>query len=316
MREFQQRISYAQANVAAQKGSLDLATNRFGAGATNKMDVTQAQSNVGITESLIPSLEAQLRQANNRLCVLLGIPPRDLTVELGRGPIPTAPVEVAVGIPADLLRRRPDVRRAERQVAVQSAQIGVAASELFPAFTISGVMNWQAQRFQDLFNSGALAGSVGPSFSWNLLNYGRLVNNIRVQDARFQQLAVTYQDTVLNANREAEDALIAFIKAQERTQALRVAVEATAESVRLADEQYKEGATDFNRVYVLQSELASQQDAFAESEAEIALNLIAVYKALGGGWQIRLGSNLIPPIDSAVEGDLPPQPPEAIDAGG
>ncbi len=314
MREFQQRINYARSNVEAQKGSLKIASDRFEGGATSKMDVTQAQSNVGLTDSLIPALESQLRQANNRLCILLGIPPRNLTVELGSGPIPSAPNEVAVGIPAELLRRRPDVRRAEREVAVQSAQIGVAAADLFPAFTISGAMNWQAQKFGQMFTTGALAGNVGPSFNWNLLNYGRIVNNVRVQDARFQQLAVTYQDTVLNANREVEDALIGFMKSQERTAALRLAVEATKESVFLAETQYREGATDFNRVFVLQSELANQQDSLAVSEAEIALNLIAVYKALGGGWQIRFGSNLIPPIDAAVEGDLPPQPPEAIDA--
>ncbi len=291
IRAFQQRIEYARANVVTQEGSLKIATSRFENGAVSELDVTQARSNLGQTQSLIPVLELGLRDANNRLCVLLGLPPRDLTLELGEGPIPQAPPQVVVGIPAELLRRRPDVREAERRVAIESAQIGVATADLFPAFTINGSLNWQASKFSQMFSSAANAGSIGPSFNWDILNYGRIVNNIRAQDARFQQLAVQYQQTVLSANAEVETAITSFLKTQEEVAALLFSVTATERSVELALTQYREGAIDFNRVFNLQSTLVEQQDQLAAAQANVVTSLIRVYKALGGGWQLRLADS-------------------------
>ena len=288
IRAFQQRIEYARANVVTQEGSLRIATSRFENGAVSELDVTQARSNLGQTQALIPVLELGLRDANNRLCVLLGLPPYDLTLELGEAPIPQAPPQVVVGIPAELLRRRPDVREAERRVATQSAQIGVATADLFPAFSINGSLNWQASKFSQMFTSAANAGFIGPSFNWDILNYGRIVNNIRVQDARFQQLAVQYQQTVLSANAEVETAITSFLKSQEEVAALQFSVIATERSVELALTQYREGAIDFNRVFNLQSTLVEQQDQLAAAQANVATSLIRVYKALGGGWQLRL----------------------------
>ncbi len=288
MRAFESRLAYARANVKAQEGSLSFAEARFKGGAVSKLDVTQATSSLAETKALIPVLEKGMRLANNRLCLLLGTPPRDLYAEFGEGRIPTSSPEVIVGIPAELLRRRPDVRRAERQVAAQSAQIGVAVAELFPAFTINGSLNWQSKKFANLFTSAANAGSIGPAFNWNVLHYGRIRNNIQFQDARFQELAINYQQTVLNANVETEDAIVCFLQSQQQAKALGEAVQATVESVEIVMSQYREGAVDFNRVFNLQSALVQQQDRLAIAEADVASSLIRIYKSLGGGWQIRL----------------------------
>lgn len=320
VRESQQRLEYARANVAAQQGSLQIAEARFRNGAVSELDVTQAKSNLGQTEALIPFLEILLRQSNNRLCVLMGMPPRDLLPELGPAPIPATPSDVVVGIPADLIRRRPDVRAAERRVAAQSAQIGVAAADLLPAFSISGTINWQANQFNRLFSSRSNAGVIGPAFDWNIFNYGRLVNNVNVQDARFQQLAIAYQQAVLTANEEAENAIIAFLKAQEQTDALRFSVEASQRSVEIVLIQYREGQVDFNRVFNLQSALVQQQDQLAEAQADVATSLIRVHKALGGGWQIRLGAGM-PIVDAEEPAAVPPAsedvapPPPPIEEG-
>jgi len=311
IREFQQRLKYAHANVRTQEGSLKLAEVRLRLGAVGELDVTQAKSILGQTRALIPVLQRRLREANNRLCVLLGLPTHDLRPELGEAPIPKSPKGVVVGIPAQLLRRRPDVRRAEREVAAQSARIGIATAELYPRFSINGSINWQAADFSDMFSSAANAGSIGPSFNWNILNYGRLVNSVRAEDARFQQLAVTYQQTVLDANEEVENAIVAFLKSQELVTALEYSVKATQRSVELVLIQYREGDTDFDRVFNLQSTLVVQQDQLAEAQAAIVLSLIRVYTALGGGWQIRYGTQTDsqqPAANHPVSEPVPPSP--------
>ncbi len=318
VRAFQQRLEFARANVAAQEGSLRIAESRLRAGAVSELDVTQARSILGQTEALIPVLERGLRLSNNRLCVLLGIPPRDLVEELGTEPIPSAEPEVVVGIPAELLRRRPDVRRAEREVAAQSAQIGIAAADFFPTFAINGTLTWAAGTFDGMFNSSSQGGVIGPTFNWKILNYGRILNNVRVQETRFQRLAIEYQQTVLNANAEIEDAIVSFLRAQEEVRALERSVAATARSVEIVLKQYQEGAVDFNRVFNLQSTLVTQQDQLAESEANVALSLIGIYRTLGGGWQIRngyrrpardveMGEEIItpPPAEEEIPNDRP-----------
>ena len=306
IRAFELRLQYAEANVENQRGSLQLAESRFEGGATSELDVTQARGNLAQTESLIPVLQVGLRQAKNRLAILLGTPPRDLQQELGNPmPIPTAPSEVAVGIPAELLRRRPDIRRAERETAAQSARIGIAVTDLYPHFTLAGAISVEAGNLSRLFTDTSATAFVGPSFRWDILNYGRIVNNVRVQDARFEQLAVTYENTVLEAAQEVEDALVAFLRSQEEVRFLEQSAEAAERSVELALVQYTEGLIDFDRVFNLQGFLVVQQDQLAARTAEIALNLIGVYKAMGGGWQIRFREDLLPvmtePGEIAVE---------------
>lgn len=314
LRTTEHRLAYAVQNLEIQRRSLNLAERKFSAGATTRLDVTQAQANVSQTEAYIPPLETTRRQATNQICILLGMPPYNLDGILDgtQGVIPTAPAEVAVGIPADLLRRRPDIRRAEREVAAQSARIGITTSELYPSFFISGNIYVDAERFSNLFDPRSLAGAVGPSFQWNILNYGRLVNNIRVQDARFQQLVFEYQNTVLQANAEAEDALIAFLNYQRQVQALAVSVNAASQSLGLVQQQYEEGKTDFNRVLVVQQTLTLQQDRLAVAQGGVCESLIRLYRALGGGWQIRLAASgsqpavTAPPRGEPAPASLPP----------
>ncbi len=288
VRTAEQRLEYARTNVEIQRQGLGLAKMKYTNGATTRLDVTQGESTLGQTEAIIPPLESERRQAMNQICILLGAPPQDIVNALnGRQPIPSTPPEVALGIPADLLRRRPDIRRAEREVAAQSARIGVATSELYPHFSITGSIYLNAEYFKDLFTSNSVGGNVGPSFNWNILNYGRLVNGIRVQDARFQELAVTYQNLVLQANAEVENGVVRFLNAQRQVQFLTASTRAAEQSVELVRNQYDAGKTDFNRVLIVEQALAQQQDQLAVAEGAVVQNLVEIYKALGGGWQIR-----------------------------
>jgi len=204
-------------NIALQEEALKIIERRFQGGVVGEIDVRQAKAILAVTESLVPTLQENHRKVQNVLCILLGMPPHDLQQELGEPrPIPTAPAQVAVGIPADLLRRRPDVRRAERQAAAQSARIGIAASEFYPRIAITGTISLDAEQFSDVFSGSSLAGRVGPGFQWNILNYGRIANSVRAEDARFQQAVIGYQNTVLMANKEVEDAIVGFLREQER----------------------------------------------------------------------------------------------------
>jgi NodT family efflux transporter outer membrane factor (OMF) lipoprotein len=320
-RVLQQQLEYSQANVKIQEGSLDIAAARFKAEQTSGLDVTQAKANLQDTKRLIPVLENQLRITNNSLCILLGIPPRDLSPELGSRSIPLSEEKdieekaIAVGVPANLLRRRPDVLRAEREVAAQSARIGVAAADWFPSVAIAGSLGYAAGRLDDLYTQPAFTGFVSPQFNWPLLNYGRILNNVRLQDALFQQAAVNYQQTVLTASAEAENAINSFLKAQEALIETRAAADAARKSVDLAKAQYESGATDFNRVFNLQLIRVQEENVLAVTEGQIPRSLIAVYKALGGGWQIRYGgqSGPVPMVFTEETLDQPTAPMPEMD---
>lgn len=301
MRTLEKRLEYTNTNVALQKETLAIADARFQGGSTSKLDVYQARSTLEQTQASVLELEILLRQTVVRLCLLLGMPPEDLQAVLGAGEIPSAPTEVAVGIPADLLRRRPDVRRAERLLAAQSARIGIAEADFYPAVSINGTIGYAAKEFPDLFRSSALMGGVGPSFQWNLLNYGRIQNNVRLQDARFQELLAGYQQVVLKANQEVESGLVTFLRAQQRTYYQAASVHDAEESVRIVLAQYREGAVDFTRVVQIEQALVQQQDVLTQAQGEIATGLIQVYRALGGGWQIRLTDS-----QPKVLGEQPP----------
>jgi NodT family efflux transporter outer membrane factor (OMF) lipoprotein len=285
IRTVQERIAYARGNVEIQRGSLELAEARERDGMATALDVKQARSSLAQAESTVPPLVISLRQANNRLCVLLGQAPRDLTLELGAGPIPVPPPEVAAGIPAQLLEQRPDVRQALREAAAQSAHIGVAEADFYPRFGVQGFIGYAASDIRRLFTENSLTGFIFPTFSWRILNYGRVQNNLRNQDARFEEKVFQYQQTVLKAGREVEDALVAFLQYQLQSQSLDESVKAAQDSVVLVQAQYREGLVDFNRVFTTQSQLLTQQDQLAVSRGNSAASLVAVYRALGGGWQ-------------------------------
>jgi len=302
VRTDQERIKLLTASVQLQRGVLNFIENRLQAGfRVTELDRDQALSNLRQTEAAIPPLKIELRQAQNRLCILLGMPPSDIQALLGEGPIPKSPPEVALGIPADLLRRRPDVRRAERMLAAQAEQIGIAEADLYPAFSISGTLGYQARNFPDLFRESSFNGSVGPSFQWNLLNYGRILNNVRLQEAGFQELLYTYQNTVLQANEEVENGLVTFLQAQRRTKLLDESVAAARSAVKIVITQYEEGAVDFNRYATIEQNLVTQQDQLAQAQGQIAQGLIAVYRALGGGWELRLSEEEAPPPAAPTE---------------
>src|SRR5262245_17126790 len=234
VRTLQAEIEYTKANIDLQRRTLAVVKDRYEGGAVSKLDLTQATQNLADTEALLPPLEISLRQANDRLCLLLGIPMDDLTKQLGAAPIPVPPTDVAVGIPADLIRRRPDVRAAERRLAAQSAQIGVAEANLYPAIAINGTIGYMSGNLKDLFNDQSIFGRWGPSLQWNILNYGRLINNVREQEARFQELAMAYFNQVIKANEEVENALALFLQSQQLVKDLERAVAAARESVDIA----------------------------------------------------------------------------------
>jgi NodT family efflux transporter outer membrane factor (OMF) lipoprotein len=316
LRTFEERLAFARRNVEIQRGSTGLANDRFTQGVASELDLRQARSNLAQTESLIPPLEAGRRQANNRLCILMGMPPQELAARLGPGPIPVAPPQVAVGVPADLLRRRPDIRRAERQVAAQSARIGVATADLYPRLTLNGFLGYVANDASQLFDPKSFTGIIFPTLQWNVLNYGRIANNIRAQDARLEGVALQYQQSVLNAGREVEDALTAFVQAQQQAARLDESVREAARSVDLVLIQFQGGVTDFNRVYNTQSTLVSQQDQLASTRGNIALYLIDVYRSLGGGWYCFVPGCGLPAVHHPPEGpqQLPP-PSESVPSG-
>ena len=292
IRTFEERLRIARANVTTQQQSLKIADARFQGGAVSELDVQQAKSLLNNTQSTIPVLEISLKQLKNALAVLLGLTPGQLGDRLGPGAIPTAPPQVALGMPQDLVRRRPDIRRAERTLAAQSAEIGFAVSDLYPAFTLGGVIGLGISSIAgkdagDLFNSDSLSGNAFFGFKWDVFNYGRLKNNVRLQDALFQQLLIDYQNLVLQAQGEVENAIVAYLRTHDQVRFLGQAVSAAKRSVDLATIQYREGATDFNRVLTTMDVLLQQQDTLAAATGSIATNLIATYNALGGGWQVR-----------------------------
>ena len=305
MRTSEERLKVARQNVEIQLRSLQIAEVRFKAGAVTELDVSQARSLLKGTEATIPDFVTGIRQAKNALAILLGKLPGEIDAMLGGpGLIPEIPAEVAVGIPTELLRRRPDIRFSERQLAAQSAQIGFAKADLFPHFSLFG--SWGSQtaghtdyrsnnsNFSDLFKKGSIAYSTGGGFSWDIFNYGRISNQVRVEDARFQELAVNYEDTVLRAAQEVEDAMVGFLQSQDRVGFLEDAVKASKRSVDLSMIQYREGLVDYQRVLDTQRDLANQQDNLVFSAGSVSQNLIALYRSLGGGWEIRANQDFIP----------------------
>jgi NodT family efflux transporter outer membrane factor (OMF) lipoprotein len=300
LRTVEKRLSIARANVETQKESLTLSDARFKGGTTSERDVEQARTVLLNTQAQIPTLETQRRQSTNAICVLLGRPPERLA-EVLKGPteIPAPPPQVIVGIPADLLRRRPDIKSAELKAAAQCAQIGIAKAQLLPAFSLTGTFSFLSSdvgtfSLGDMFQWRSRSALGGPSFRWDILNYGRLTNNVRLQDARFQELLINYQNSVLKAQQEVEDNLVAFLRSQERADLLAQSAAAAQRSLGLAVLQYREGITDFTTVLTAQQSLLSEQDSLATTLGDISRNLVGVYRALGGGWEIREGHEFVP----------------------
>jgi NodT family efflux transporter outer membrane factor (OMF) lipoprotein len=314
-RIFEQQLVYARQNVALQQGSLKIATDRWKAGQTNELGVLQATSLLEQFEATIPLLEIGIRQANNQLCILLGLPPTELAARLGQAPIPESPGEVVVGIPADLIRRRPDLRSAERLIAAQNAQIGVAEADWYPAFFLNGTLGYEAKDLGKLFAPQGFTGQIGPGFQWNILNYGRILNNVRLQDFKTQELVASYQQQVLGAAREVENGLITYLNARQEAAHLAASVKAAERTVRIAVDLYRNGAIDYTPVFVAEQFLAQQQNLLAQAQGDIALGLIAVYRALGGGWELRLAEPVAAAAASCTPATAAPTSPGAVSSG-
>jgi NodT family efflux transporter outer membrane factor (OMF) lipoprotein len=308
LRTYEQRLKFARENVEIQRRSLGLAENRWRTGRSTELDVRQARSSLAQTEASIPPLVAGRRQANNQLCTLLGMPVSDMAAGMVSGPIPSAAPEVAIGIPGDLVRRRPDVRRAEQQVAAQSARIGVAESDLYPQLSINAFVGFIGNDFRQLFESSSYTGLFFPSLTWKILNYGRITNNIKLQDAKLDEAVDQYHQSVLNAGREAEDAVVGFLQAQEQAAQLENAVRDAQRSVELVLLQFESGVTDFNRVFNTQTTLVTLEDQLAVTRGNISLNLIQLYKAIGGGWLCFCDSQGLPAAPAVRASFGPPGP--------
>ena len=287
LRTLQARIDYTRANVEMQRETLQLTRDRFGAGLVSALDIAQAESNLASTEARIPTLEARLTAALNRLAVLLGEAPGDLHAELERSePIPTVPAEVAVGLPADLLRQRADVRRAERELASQTARVGVAVADLYPRFSLTGFLGLRSASSGAFFDGDSVNSGIGLPFVGNIFAGGSVRGRIDVEKARTEQLLAFYEQTILLALEEVENFVVNFARERERRGQLLRAVDATQRSVDLVRTQYMAGLSDFQNVLDSQRSLVDQQDQLAASQGDVVKNLISLYKALGGGWTV------------------------------
>jgi NodT family efflux transporter outer membrane factor (OMF) lipoprotein len=304
IRTFEVLIDLARENVKLQEEGLRIADARYRNGATSELDVTQATTLLESTRATIPQLQAGLQQAQNAMSTLLGQPTGVVQTLLdGQKGIPTAPAEVAVSVPAELLRRRPDIRSAELNAAAQCARIGIAKADLYPSFSLFGNIGLQTSsegglqsgsaHFHNLMDNDSVFYSFGPAINWPIFNYGRIENFVRIQDARYQQLLVNYQNTVLQAEQEVEDSMTGFLRAQETAVFDQNAVKAARRSTEIAMAQYREGAVDFERVLDAQRSQLLQENNLAQTNSSIVTNLIAMYKALGGGWELRQGQPIV-----------------------
>ncbi|SJZ79078.1 efflux transporter, outer membrane factor (OMF) lipoprotein, NodT family [Enhydrobacter aerosaccus] len=299
IRTLQTQIEIAKENVVKQQRALIIARDRYRGGVATELDVYQAENVLGQTQSTIPQLTAQLQKGEDALRVLLGMPPQSVDALIaGPQTIPVPPQDVAVGIPADLVRRRPDIRSAELKAAAQSAKIGMTKAQLFPAFTLSGVFGTTAggsteNPLDQVFSSRSIFFAFGPSFSWPVLNYGQITNKVRVQDARLQALLLEYQDTVLKAQKEVEDGLSGFLQGRQQVELLKGSVSAATKAMNIAMDQYTLGTRDFTTVLTAAQNLYQAQSNLASASGNVSASLATLYRSLGGGWQIRGNSEFV-----------------------
>jgi NodT family efflux transporter outer membrane factor (OMF) lipoprotein len=301
IRTFEALIEQTGRNVTIEAESLRIADARFRNGATSELDVAQARALLESTRASIPQLEISLAQSTNALTTLVGQPTGSLqNVLQGTQAIPTAPAQVAVGIPAEVLRRRPDIRNAELIAMAQSERIGIAKADLYPHFLLSGTLGFNAtqggsQSF-NLLSPASFFFAVGPQVTWQFLNYGRIKNKVRVEDARFQEVLTTYQNSVLSASQEVEDGIVGFVKALEATSLQQGAVTAARRSAELALIQYREGAVDYQRVLLADQTLLQQENNLVSLRSSSATNAVSLYEALGGGWEMSIGQPFVPDV--------------------
>lgn len=286
VRGLQRRLALTARSVSAERETLELIEGRLRAGLASEFDADRARAHLAATEAQVPALEATLGRAVHRLGVLAGEGPGALAELLGtEGPIPTPRADVGIGLPSELLSRRPDLRRAERELAAATARVGVATADLYPRFSITGSFGFQSGHFRDFSDWSARIWSVGPSFRWPIFDAGRVRANVRVQDARLEQARLRYEKALLAALEEVESALLSYGKEEDRRRSLEEAVGATERAARTASALYASGLADFLSVLDAQRSLYAAEQEATTSQAAASSQLVALYKALGGGWQ-------------------------------
>jgi len=285
-RAYQQRLVIAHENIRAQQNIVDLTSDRFQSGLGNQLDIEQAKALLTATTAQVPSLETGFVDAVHNLEVLLGQGPGTLTDQMsGTKNIPLTPPSVPVGLPSDLLQRRPDIRQAERELATATARIGVAKADLFPKFSLTGIAGVHSVDAGTFLQYASRYWSAGPSVQWQIFKAGSLRANVRVQNARQEEALNQYKQTVLEALKDVESALTAYAKEQVRRESLTQSVQADNRATEMATQLYKSGLVDFLHVLNSQTSLYLAQDALVQSYQTVSLNLVQLYKALGGGWQ-------------------------------
>jgi NodT family efflux transporter outer membrane factor (OMF) lipoprotein len=286
LRGAQRQGAIARENLASQRSTLDLTRTRLVGGIATDLDVARQETQVAATESTIPSFESDARVAEHALAALVGLPPKALAAELEpAGAIPATPPDVPVGLPSELLLRRPDVRRAERQLAAATARIGEAKADYFPRFSLTGAVGLASDDLDQLLDAHSRTASVGAGVRWRVLDFGRIEGNVEIRTAQEEQAAAAYESTVLASLREVEDALVNLANERTRHVSLAQAEHAAGRAVDLANQLWSAGRTDFLSVLDAQRNLFLAQDALVQSERRTALDLVALYKALGGGWE-------------------------------
>jgi multidrug efflux system outer membrane protein len=290
-RGYQQRLAIALQNIQVQQEILNLTSNRFENGLSSDLDVQQATALLTATEAEVPTLKTGFDQSMHHLAVLLGQPPGALMDEISvEKPIPLTPPAVPVGLPSDLLQRRPDVQKSERELAAATARIGAAKADLFPKFSLTGFAGLESISTANFFNYASRYWSAGPTVQWEIFEAGSIRANVRVQNARQEQALDAYQQTVLVALEDAENALTAYAREQTRRESLSQSVQANEQALELSTQLYNNGLTDFLRVLDSERSLYAAQDALVQSDQTVSLNLVQLYKALGGGWQNETNS--------------------------
>ena len=282
----QREIRITEDNIRSQQETVNLTQSRFKAGLATDLDVARAEAQVETTRSTVPQFNMSLRQSIHRIGVLLGTEPETFLADFSvEKPIPVAPGDLPVGLPSELLRRRPDIRRAERQLAAATARVGIAVADLFPRFSLTGSLGLESQQFKSIANSSSAFWSFGPSISWPIFDAGKLWANVKAADSREQQAMIQYKQVVLTALEDVDNALVAYTQEQQRRKSLQSAVSANQRTVELANQLYTKGLADFLNVLDAQRDLFSAQDQLVQSERAVSSDLVRLYKALGGGWE-------------------------------
>lgn len=285
-RAYQHQIEVAQENIKIRRHTLRMTQEKLAVGTSNQLDVQQALGSLQSVEAELPDLQAGLRHTYNRLSILLGLPPgSDVDALLDRKvPIPKAPELICVGMPAELLRRRPDIRAAEKRIIAQTERIGGAIGDLYPIFSLAGHFGVSASTFTGLWNSDSIQASISPGVRWNILNFGRYKSNVRLQEFKQKELILTYQQTVLKAAEEVDNTLASYVHEKERRSKIEQAVQSYTKALQYSEERYRAGTADFQRVLDSQREKLSFQTQLTVSTANVLQQVITLYRALGGGW--------------------------------